>query len=167
MKRKKYTDRRYRDAGALLVELGFLVSGDRKQKAPAKMRLDDIRWAGEQVEPRFLAVLPAAILAYPERFSGRVEEWPELSDVLLRLQRGERSGPSLGPIPFAELQRWAKLPLRDRRRKPPAVRKLMRSFRLRPDVVRALAELAKNQRESEAAVIERLVDEAARETISD
>lgn len=157
MKRSLYSDKRYLTTGQLLTELGFLVGEASRKTAAKKIPLRDALWAGEHVEPRFLAVLPAALLAYPERFSNQSEISEPLRQILRCLENGAETGPNFGPISYREMKRWAGAALKDRRRRPPILKRKMRSFRFRPEILNALSSLAEKTNESETAVLERLI----------
>lgn len=142
----------YLKIGALFRELGLLSGSMKAERAPKRVAISDVLRVGKEIEPRFLAVLPAGLLQAPERFTGLDSIDDELEDILQRLKQG--------PITFSELRQWAVLPPKDGRRKPVPLKKSMRSFRLSPLCNTTLAELAERKGATETEIVEQLILEA-------
>ncbi len=152
-----FHDPDYLKIGALFQELGLLVGTAKRERAPKQVAIETVLRIGENIEPRFLAVLPAAILSAPERFRGLKKLPPTLTEILEDLRSGSTEGPDLGPIPYAELFRWAERSPKDRRRKSVVLKKRIKSFRLSPRSLLKLRELSSERGITETEVIEELL----------
>lgn len=102
-------------------------------KPATGLRLDinDVLWAGKNVEPRILEVLPAAILHFRNNFVGTDKLPKELELVIREIQANAEVGPDFEGIPFHKMKYWANMQLRDRRTKPEAEKRRLKAFRLR------------------------------------
>ena len=98
--------------------LGFVVAkgllrGDFSADYTEAFTVNDFLSTAEQVEPRVLAVLPAALIHFPEAFLDR-DSLPELLNLIIKaILRDNEDGPDLFHVPFSELKRWANLTLKD------------------------------------------------------
>jgi hypothetical protein len=151
-------DPRFLKTMGLLVAKGLLRTNYPVPRRPnQKLFLADALWAGREVEPRILEVLPAAVLRLRAHFDFSLEEYPDLLRVLRAMQRGGESGPDFHGVPYRKLKVWADLPLPDRRVKPLSEKKIVRTFRLRPEVVVALRARAREAGCSETELLERKI----------
>jgi len=140
---KRRRDPRYLTTLGFLVAKGFLRTNEPVPLLPNhRIRIDDAFWAGTTLEPRILEVLPAAILRLPKHFDLDRNRHVELHAAVELLRRGETEGPPLWNIEFRKLVPWVSLPLRDRRLKPPAEKRIMKAFRLTPTAISRLQTFA-------------------------
>ena len=144
--------------------LGFLVAkGLLRSNFPpngaAKVTVNDFLRAAEELEPRVLAVLPAAIIHFPKAFTDRANFPAPLPQIIENILKGEREGPDLFHVPFQELKRWANAKLADKRTKPAFLRKARKTYRFAPEVVMKLETTSANRSVTETALLEELVRE--------
>ena len=100
-------------------------------------------WAGENIEPRILEVLPAAIVRLPRHFDLSKVTHPALYATVEKLKRQDAEGEPLWGIPYRKLKRWLDLPLPDGRLKPLGDRRVTMTFRLRPASITRLKRRAR------------------------
>jgi hypothetical protein len=140
--KRRRTDPRYRTTIGFLVAKGFLDTNEAVARIPnQRIKIADAIWAGTHVEPRILEVLPAAILRLPRHFDLSRERHPELIALVEKLRRGETNGPNLWKIPYKKFAYWTSLPLPDRRTKLPNERRIVKTFRLKPESIARLQAL--------------------------
>lgn len=139
------------------VAKGLLIAPDIKAAGSVKLSVEDILWVAENVEPRVLSVLPAAVIHFPATFLDLEALPKKLKDIIEAIKEGKARGPSLPGFPYAEFRRWAYFTLKDKRCRPLGEKKVRKTYRFKPDVVEALEEAARNERTTETAIIERLV----------
>ena len=155
---KKRGDRRFLETMGFLVAKGFLRTNYYIRPLPNKhLRIEDAIWAGQNVEPRILEVLPAAVLRLGKHFDLDQNGRPDLVRVVDQLRRGEVRGDPFCNIPYEKLKIWTEFPLQDKRVKPVSEKKIMKTFRLSPAAAQRLDELARATVCSEASVLERLI----------
>ncbi len=155
---KKRRDRRFLDTMGFLVAKGFLQTNFDVLWAPNKrVQIDDAIWAGKNVEPRILEVLPAAVLRLGRHFDLDPERHGDLARVVARLRRGEEQGDAFYGMPYDKMKQWVELPLRDRRVKPLTKKKVVKTFRLDPAAVKCLKNLANDKQCTETEALERLL----------
>ncbi len=155
---EKRRDQRYRKTMGFLTAKGFLrTNQDIPFAGNKRIALDDAIWAGKNIEPRILEVLPAAVLRLPLHFDFDPLKHRELAAVVDRLRRREPDGPEFNGMPYSKVKLWVDLPLRDRRVKSHAEKKLVRTYRLRPEVVERVRHLADELGCTETEVIERRI----------
>jgi len=152
-----YGDARYLRVIGWLVGKGLLFAPDVPPLKSGKLKIKDVLWVAENAEPRVFEILPSALLHYPASFMGWEDLPPDLLDVLSALKWKRANSPDFRGIPFHKISFWADYPLPDRRLKPISQRKIMRSFRLAPDVIQRISHEAAKQGLSEAEYLERLV----------
>lgn len=154
-------DRRFVATMGFLVAKGFLRTNRDIPLLPnQRLRIEDAIWAGQNVEPRILEVLPAAVLRLEKHFDLDPETHPELARVVAQLRRSEESGDSFCGMPYDKLRVWVVLPLPDRRMKPITRKKVIKTFRLDPGAIERLRRMAKENNCTETEVVERLLLEA-------
>lgn len=154
-------DPRYRTTMAFLIKKGFLKANANFQKAYLpKLRVKDAIWAGQNVEPRILEVLPAAMARLPRAFIFDDKRIAVLDQVVKALRAREVHGPDFHGIAYGKLRVWMGLALPDRRTKTDLERKLMRTFRLSPKTVEKIGLMKMQSGKSETEIIEGLIDEA-------
>lgn len=151
-------DPRFTGTMGFLVAKGFLKSNIDFVRLPNKrLRIADAIWAGLNVEPRILEVLPAAVLRLPRHFDFDPAEHADLARVVGQLRRREAEGDGFHGIPYAKIRVWAELPLRDKRVKPVTKKKKVKTFRLDPLAVERLTKAAQQRQCTETEVIESLL----------
>lgn len=124
-------DVRFKKTIALLKGKGLLDTNLPIRAATStKVQLADVLWAGRNVEPRILEVLPAAILHYKKNFLG-VDQLPkELGEVLRAIRNNAADGPQFEGVPFAKMKYWANTKLKDGRTKPIKDQKIPKYLKL-------------------------------------
>ncbi len=156
--RLRRADPRYLGTMGFLVSKGFLnVNWDLRLLPNRRVRIEDAVWAGKNVEPRILEVLPAAILRLPRHFDLDPANHPELYGTVERLRQGDVKGEPLWGIAYEKIRMWVHLPLADGRVKDMREKKITKTFRLRPAVVDKLRELAQQLSCTETEVLERSI----------
>jgi hypothetical protein len=98
--------------------------------AGMRVHIDDALWAGRNVEPRIIEVLPAAILHYRTNFLGLDKMPNDFAEVLRCIRQNQEAGPDFEGIPFQKMKFWANTELKDKRTKPISERKQLKTFRL-------------------------------------
>lgn len=151
-------DPRYLGVMGFLVAKGFLRLNREIALTPnARIRIEDALWAGENVEPRILEVLPAAVLRLPRHFDLDPVRHAELAGTVRTIRACEDTGQDFMGIPFGKLKVWAELPLPDKRIKAMGEKKITKTFRLAPEVVERIRELARESECTETEALERQV----------
>lgn len=164
IKRKAMQDKRNRRDRRFLDTLGFLVAKgllktnlDVPLQPNRRLHIDDAVWAGRNIEPRILEVLPAAVLRLPRHFDFDAAKHKELAAVLEQLRKGMETGDEFLGMPYAKVRAWINFPLRDRRVKPLAEKKVVRTYRLHPAVVARLKAIAKELACTETEALEKTI----------
>lgn len=140
-----------------LIAKGLLFSPHIAPNASVKLTVDDFILTAEQVEPRVLAVLPAAIIHFPKTFLDRDNFPQKILDILEAIRADRENGPSLAHVPYEELKRWANAKLSDKRTKPLKELRIRKTYRFHPRVVASLESAASAQGRSETELIEELI----------
>ncbi len=155
-------DMRFKKTIALLTAKGLLQTNqDIPARTGTKLDLKDALWAGRNVEPRILEVLPAAILHYRANFLSLENIPNELNEVLQAIRNNLEHGPNFEGIEYLKMKNWANLPLKDKRTKPVNEHRQKKTYRLPLKTLKKLQELItsgkfKDQTSAIEAAIERL-----------
>ncbi len=150
------TDPRFLETLGFLVAKGFLKTNLDIPLLPNKrLRIEDVIWAGRNVEPRILEVLPAAVLRLTNHFDFDELKHRELATVLEELRKNKVDGPPFFEMPYRKLRTWLELPLADRRIKPLDQKRITKTYRLRPVVIAEIKRLAKEWNCTETEAIEK------------
>jgi|GEM_PF-652993 len=153
-------DPRFRQTMGFLVAKGFLQTNFELQKLPnQRIRIEDAIWAGKNVEPRILEVLPAAVLRLEKHFDLNKEIHKELARVVTQLRDGVEAGDKFCEIPYQKLRAWVNISLRDGRTKIPGEKKIMKTFRLSPRAVEVLEQASRDSGLSVTEVLEKKIVE--------
>lgn len=129
-------DIRFVKAIALLKGKGLLQTTlPIKAAAGLRVHVDDALWAGKNVEPRILEVLPAAILHFPKNFVGVDKLQGDFVDILKGIKNHADKGPAYNGIPFHKMKHWANVDLKDKRTKPEKQKRQLKAFRLRRETL--------------------------------
>lgn len=134
------------------------------QKPNIRLAVQDAIWAGKNVEPRILEVLPAAFLRLEKHFLiGARPNADEraLLEVRNEFRKGNLELPDFLGIPREKYVQWFDTPLRDRRTRTLSERKRMKAFRLRPTAIERLADLAARKQMSESDFLEELIEKSS------
>lgn len=154
----KRRDVRYLRAMAFLVKKGFLRANQNFEKwYLGRLIITDAIWAGENLEPRILEVLPAAVLRLPKEFILNDKTPKELLNAIDALKNNKENGPRFYGIEYKKYKVWLDLPLKDKRTKPVVEKKIMKSFRLTPAAIEKLKLRQKETGLSGAEIIESLL----------
>ena len=149
-------DQRYLQTMGFLIAKGFLKTNQPIPRLPNKqIRLEDAIWAGENVEPRILEVLPAAVLRLPKHFNLDAKQHPELFVAIEKLKKQEVQGEALWGVPYEKFKIWTRLSLADKRMKDITERKVSKTFRFTPHLIALLKERSKLLGCTETEVLER------------
>jgi hypothetical protein len=155
---KNRRDRRYLETMGFLVAKGFLRTNLQAHLGSNKrLRIADAIWAGENVEPRILEVLPAAVLRLGKHFDLDPVKHEKLALVIAQLRKRQPDGDDFFGMPYEKVKVWADLPLRDRRVKAVGEKKIMKTFRLDRLAVERLANRARKEKSTETEVLEKLL----------
>jgi hypothetical protein len=155
---KKRKDIRFLNVMGFLVAKGFLYTNQQIQKLPnARIDIEDAIWAGKNLEPRILEVLPAAVIRLGKHFNFDPQMHRELNYAIEGL-KSNKEGDFFG-IPLAKIRPWLNIRLKDRRTKREIEKKIPKTFRLRLDTIGKLKALKNSTRKSEAQIIEDLIDQ--------
>jgi len=154
----KRRDRRFLETMGFLVAKGFLKTNLEVPLLPNKrLRVDDAIWAGLNVEPRILEVLPAAVLRLKSHFDADPVAHKDLVQVVDQLRRREEIGEAFYGMPYAKIKIWADLPLCDTRVKPISKKKVAKTFRLDPFALECLKKAAQKKGCTETDILEKLL----------
>ncbi len=155
---KRRKDQRYLRVMGFLTRKGFLTANkDFEKFKHGKLHVADAIWAGKNLEPRILEVLPVTVARLPKEVVICDEYLEEFKAITTALLNHEESGPNFMGIPYEKYKVWMNLNLKDKRTKPAHQKKLMRSFRLSPSAIECLDEKIKKTGQSGADIIEALI----------
>lgn len=157
---KNRKDIRFKRAMALLTRKGFLKTNDNfDQYYQRKLNVNDVIWAGKNVEPRILEVLPAAAARLPKLFVlNEQKEVLALNNVIKDLRNNNETGADFLEVPYVKIKVWMNIPLNDKRTKPTLAKKKMQSFRLNQKAINKIKKAAVKKGISDAAFLEELVE---------
>jgi hypothetical protein len=158
---KNRLDSRFLNTMGFLVAKGLLgYNRPITEKPNAKLGLRDVIWAGENVEPRILEVLPAAFTRFERHFiipENPTQGEQRLLEIRVGVIKNRTDLPDFFDIPYAKYHVWLNFPLSDRRTRPLSERKRMKTFRLRPKTIEHLSALAEKREMSETDLLEELI----------
>jgi hypothetical protein len=151
-------DPRYLRTMAFLTTKGFLFANTKFPYIPnVRLQVDDAIWAGRNLEPRILEVLPAAVLRLPKHFDFDPIRHHELACTLKDLREKRKDGRKFEGVPFKKLKVWIDFELKDGRIKTQKEKRLLKTFRLKPETIEKLEKLGLQTSKNITAVIEDLV----------
>jgi hypothetical protein len=152
---KNKRDPRYLRTIGFLVGKGFLHANREFPKMPnMRINVEDAIWAGKNVEPRILEVLPAAVMRLGRHFNYDPEVHVDLRKIIEQLKQSVE-GDFLG-VPAEKIRPWLNIRLKDRRVKNLDQKKVIKTFRLSPDTISTIKSLKSAMKISEAELLERL-----------
>lgn len=152
--RERFNSPRARKVLGFFTAKGFLISPHVSPQPQVKIKIEDVLWVGEHVEPRVVEVLPAAIIHYPRSFLSLSQLPQGLRDVIAALKKMSESGPGYGETTYHQFKQATQINLPDKRVVALTERKIARTFRLRPLVINRIKQEAMDRGISEAALIE-------------
>lgn len=155
--RKRFQSPRAQRVLGFLVAKGFLIVPLVLPKPQVKLKIEDVLWVGQHVEPRVLEVLPAALIHYPSSFRNMSKLPQELLEVVRALKAMKEDGPNYGEITYRQFKQATQIPLPDKRIVALADRKIARTYRLKPAIAARIKHEAAIHGLSEGVFIERLV----------
>lgn len=140
--KQRRKDIRFKKTMAFLKGKGLLDT-NLPVKAQPSLRLDiqDVLWAGQNVEPRIIEVLPAAVLHFPKNFVGMKKAPKELLETIADIQNGIENGKNLFGLEYAKMKFWANTPMKDKRTRPINERRISKIYRLHPKTLKKLRAL--------------------------
>lgn len=154
--KRQRKDPRFQKTMGFLVAKGFLYTNEDIVLQPnAHIKIADAVWAGKNVEPRILEVLPAAVIRLGKHFDGDTTEDIELKQAIKNLLDNNKG--TFYRIDLEKIKPWLNLKLKDGRTKKNDEKKVMKSFRLKPSTIHALVRIKKQIGKSESEIIEMLV----------
>lgn len=158
---KHRKDIRYKRAMAFLTQKGFLKTNIKfDDYYQAKLKINELIWAGKKVEPRILEVLPAAVARLPKAFIlDTARETLELQMVVEDLKNKKVVGHDFLNMPYEKVRVWMEISLNDKRTKTASNKKKMVTFRLSQQTIAQIKELANKAGLSNADLIHSLVKE--------
>ncbi|OGQ34068.1 MAG: hypothetical protein A3F16_08405 [Deltaproteobacteria bacterium RIFCSPHIGHO2_12_FULL_43_9] len=153
-------DTRFLQTMGFLVARGFLKTNQKITSLPnIRVNIENALWAGKNVEPRILEVLPAAILRFPRNFDVDINNYPEIVRAIKKIKLNvDLEEDELYGIPLKKMVPWVNLPLPDRRTKPYDERKEMKTFRFKRSTITLLKSIASHKGISETEVVENLIN---------
>ena len=156
LNKKNRRDPRYLRAIGFLVAKGFLFTNQQIPRTPnIRIDIEDAIWAGENVEPRILEVLPAAVMRMKKHFNYNPVVHTELRKVIELLEEN-RAGEFFG-ILTEKLKPWLNNRLKDGRIKKFEEKKVMKTFRFSPSTIEKMNMLKKKMKLSETEILEKLI----------
>lgn len=148
-------DPRYTRTIGFLVAKGFLHTNRELPKIPnIRINIEDAIWAGQNVEPRILEVLPAAVMRLEKHFDYDPRIHLELKRVIEQL-RENGEGEFFG-IPAEKMRPWLNIRLKDKRTKRLDEKKVIKTFRLSPATIERIKDLKTKMKISETDLLEKL-----------
>lgn len=126
-----------------------------------KIRIEDVLWVAEEVEPRVLEVFPAAFLHFPKTFIGRHDLPEDLREVVTKVRDGNFEPHEVYKgIRLDAMAKWNNRTFKDRRTKPANQKKVNKTFRMDQSLVKKLETTAKQLKMSQIEWLEKLILEA-------
>lgn len=154
-------DPRFLNAIGFFVAKGFLKTNFPVQPKPnKKLKIDDVMWAGTNVEPRLLEVLPAAVLRLEKHFDYDKNKHEALAKIIQQLKNRQERGDAFLGVPYTRFKVWLDLPLKDGRTVLYNEKRVTKTYRLQSDVIAKLKKLAHDWNCSETEALQRSVVKA-------
>lgn len=156
--RAKRKDPRFQRVMAFLVKKGFLKTNmNFSLDYVGKIRVKDALWAGKNLEPRILEVLPAAMARLPRAFTDLNDAPAGILQIVEALRNQEAKGPNFAAIPYAKIKVWMDLALLDGRTKPSSQKRITKTFRFSQRTIDKIASMKLQTGSSETEIIENLI----------
>lgn len=161
-----FQDARTQRVLGFLLAKGLLVGQDVPRNGEAKLRIKDVLWVGDHVEPRALEVLPAAIIHFPRTFLGTIDMPVALADVIEAIVNGDMRGPDFRGMRYRDMRKWANRGTADGRTKPLSEIRVNKTFRLSPAAIDALKKRSREQGVSMTRFLEDFLDPPVRPEVT-
>ncbi|MFH1263302.1 MAG: hypothetical protein V1495_07680 [Pseudomonadota bacterium] len=146
---------------------GFLHTNRDISKFTGKIRIRDLLWTAENIEPRVLEVFPAALIHFPRAFVGYADIPAPLEKLIREIRKGKTPVAEFQGIAVRDMLRWLQLQPADKRTKPLNEIRKNKTFRLRPETIRRLSWLAEKLGQTETRIVEAMVSAKASPLTSD
>lgn len=159
---KHRKDPRFKKVMGFLKAKGLLDTNLQILATPSiRLNIQDALWAGKNIEPRILEVLPAAVLRFNKNWIELDNAPHDFHEVMKCIRQNSELGPDFEGLEYKKMKFWANAPLKDRRTKPVQEKRRSKIFRLRPESLLKLERLVKSrkfsdQTEALEAAIEKL-----------
>ncbi len=124
----------------------------------ASVKAEDILWVAENIEPRVLEVLPAAVLHYPSSIKNLSKLPAELKNIITQIKNNEERGDRYKHIEYETFFKWAQYNLGDGRLKPEKDKRITRSFRISKTSNAKLTKIAASKRITISRLLDQLVE---------
>jgi len=132
-------DLRFKKTIGILKAKGLLQTNlDIPARTGLKIEVKDALWAGRNVEPRILEVLPAAIVHHRANFMGCENLPKELEGVLKAIRNDLHEGPDFEGIAYEKMKHWANVQLKDKRTKPAKELRQPKTLRFKAETIAKL-----------------------------
>lgn len=155
---KKKRDFRYLQTMGFLIAKGFLRTNQNIRAFPnARIRIEDAIWAGMNIEPRILEVLPAAVVRLPAHFDFQRKKHRSMVPIIDALNGRRVEGPDFEGIPYRKLNAWTELRLKDARTKPMNEKRIVKTYRLKRETIFRIEKKAEELGVSDTEALELLV----------
>lgn len=124
-----------------------------------RLNIEDVLWAGRNVEPRILEVLPAAILHFPKNFLN-LDKLPDgFATIVKNIRANKDQGDDFEGVRYAQMKHWANMQLKDKRTKPAKFLKRTKTFRLHQTTIDKLQKIvAAGDYEDQTSAIEAAIE---------
>lgn len=156
--KKRRQDPRYLKVMGFLISKGFLHTNTVIPLCPNEhIILKDAIWAGRNVEPRILEVLPAAYERFKKHFSGDANTVEKLEQIINCIKEKGNREIDFFSISIEKMKPWFFIKLRDGRSKSLDQRKISKTYRFKPKTIEKLKKLRVQTGQSETEILEKLI----------
>ena len=152
--KKLLEDPRTKETFQLLEAKGFFFALKRPRWRK-KISVADALWVGENVEPRVLEVLPAALVRFPSCFKGAIPK--DLLETIESVSKMNLEG-FFRNMPLKKVAFWFEAEISDKRSVPFNERKVVKSFRIKNRHLQKLAQIAASLGKTESQIIESFIE---------
>ena len=154
---KNRKDPRFRKVLGFLVAKGFLHTNFEVCLLPnQRIAIEDAIWAGKNVEPRILEVLPAAVYRLNKHFDYDPKVHRELAKAIEAGLQGTEG--AFYEIPARKLKPWFDLKLKDGRTKKVQDLKVTKTFRFHANNIAKLKLIKEKTGKTETQILEELIE---------
>ena len=157
--KKLRKDSRYKRVLGFLQAKGLLYTLDIVSQPNIKINISDALWVAENIEPRVLEVLPAAVISFPSTFVHKEDLPPELENIIRKIRLGKKITGTYKGIECRKMLFWAKQSLTDGRMKPIGEKRITKTYRFLPETVKKLKNASVTAKLNETAFLEKIINE--------
>ena len=140
-----------------LVAKGLLKAPNIRPMPTVKLDIVEILLVAEKAEPRVLEVLPAMVIHFPRSLYNLDKLPTKMKAVIAAIKRSEPNFENYDWVKYKDMKDWANLALPDKRTKPQATKRRMKSFRFSPEAINQLKLSADKAGMHETEYLERLI----------